>query len=85
MTQHHTEYVLMEHGADTALSFHLSSRLFPPMSGGEALAKLAIEAVNEGEPDRIVDDGVSRRGPAGAIIDSWHLEVFLDSWGELGQ
>ena len=66
-------------GRDVALTFHLTSRLYPPMPGGEALAKLAIDAVNDGEPERVVDDGISRRGPAGEIVESWHLEAFLEA------
>jgi hypothetical protein len=83
MSQNQTIEVLESHGFDTALRFHLTSRLFPPMGDGFELAKLAIEACDEGEPGRLVDDGVSRRGPAGDIVSAWRLEAFIEDEDEL--
>lgn len=67
------------------LSWHLSSNHYPPVPQSMITPCVnAIEAYNEGEPNRLIDlpDGVSWRGhsnaPATAIIEGHHLECFLD-------
>lgn len=82
MTQRQTLEVIEMAGPEVALTFHLASRLFPPMREGKKLAQLAIDAMNEGDPDRLVDDGVGRRGPAREIVQAWHLEAFVNDDGE---
>jgi hypothetical protein len=62
--------------ADTALHWHLTCYHFPPIIGGEAFAKLAIDAANAGEWDKVIDDG-SRRGRVADVVESWHLDFFL--------
>ncbi len=62
---------------DVALHFHLRSNHFPPLIDCESFAKLAIEACNEGDYGRMIDDG-RRRGFARDVVESWHLDFFLD-------
>ncbi len=77
-----TEEVMAMADANVALHFHLRSNHFPPIIDGEEFAKLAIEAVNEGDHGRMIDDG-SRRGYARDVVESWHLDFFLEGDDEL--
>jgi hypothetical protein len=68
-----------------ALSWHLTSNHYPPvpLSMLDACV-LAIEYVQEGEPDTNISlpEGILWRGqqtaPAWAVVDAHHLEAFID-------
>jgi hypothetical protein len=67
--------------ADAAMHHHLRYNHFPPIIDGEEFARLAIAAVEEGEPDRIVKAG-TREGRAEDVVESWHLDFFLSDEDE---
>lgn len=70
---------------DAALSAHFTSNCFPPIPAVQIVpARTAIEAVNDGEPDRLIDlpEGVEHvqygtQVPAWVFIDSLRLDAFL--------
>jgi hypothetical protein len=62
--------------SDVVLHWHLTGNHFPPLLGALTFARLAIEAVEQGDPTRVVRDG-SREGIAECIVRDWHLEDFL--------
>ncbi len=82
MSMNQTLEVLELAGPKAALTFHLNARLFPPVGDAYDFATKAIDAVREGDPDRLVDDGISRQGRAGDVVDTWHLDVFCYDEGE---
>lgn len=68
-----------------ALSWHLTSNHYPPVPEFMVpVCEAAIDAYNEGEPDRLINlpEGVSYRGvisaPAIAIIEGHHLDAWLE-------
>ena len=61
----------------TALTQLLVYNHYPPLVGAEDFAEAAIEAVLEGEHDRVIEVG-GRRGRAGDIFEDWHLEHVVD-------
>lgn len=65
------------------MSWHLSSNHVPAIIDGEAFAFAAIDAVNAGDDGRIIREG-SREGRAGDIVESWHLDSWLecDDYGD---
>lgn len=104
-------YDMVEQGVDidVALSWHLRSNHYPPVpSFMIPLAKAAIEAFNDGEPDRVLElpqgctthrevhattdnrlDDTCALEPAvtwresaevvaAEVVDSFHLDAFLD-------
>lgn len=78
---------MLDHATPSqALAWHLQANLYPPPPAFmRQPAADAIDACNEGEPDRPIalPEGTLYRGepeaPARAIIDSFRLEAFLDS------
>ena len=70
---------------EQAVSIHLSSNHYPPVSSVFVAPCIeAIDLTNEGDPDARVylPSGVSWKGyttaPAYALIESFHLEAWLD-------
>ena len=70
---------------DTALSWHFSSNHYPPLSPSLiGPAKLAIEAANEGDWDKLIElpDGITFRdgtsAPAGEMVSNFHLDSWID-------
>lgn len=84
MSDQHTDYVLEAHGFETALHFHLTSRVFPPRPEMAGTATMAIAAYNAGEPDEPIGlpSGVTYRGvdtaPAHAIVGGLNLWSFIN-------
>jgi len=72
-------------GIRQALSWHLSSNHYPPIP--EIMVDVAMAAIEAGEDedwDRLIDlpDGVEhrrygKRVPASAVIESMHLDTFI--------
>lgn len=71
-----TEEMLEYGGFELALRDHLRANHFPPIVDGEGFARLAIDAVAGDCPERIVVDA-GRKGRAGDVVESWHLEPFV--------
>lgn len=70
---------------DTALGWHLTANHYPPIpSEMIPVAKEAIEAVIEMDPNRLIDlrDIVeyldSKQAPAWALVEHMHLDAFID-------
>lgn len=69
-------------GPEVALRDHLEHGLFPPIGAGAyEFAMLAIEACEAEEFGLVVEaDGFG--GPAGEVVDSWHLGAFVGLFGD---
>jgi hypothetical protein len=77
---------MLEQGgnSDAVLGWHLQSNHYPPILDGVRFARMAIEAVELGRGDEPIDDPESqRRAPSAlAVVESWHLEDFIDEPGD---
>ena len=68
-----------------ALTNHLQHNVYPPMPEWLGVAKAAIEAADEGDPERWIDsEGLVRMPsgqpahiPAWQVIENLHLEDFV--------
>ena len=75
---------------ETSIAIHLTTNHFPPVPKTMVKPCIeAIEAVNEGEPDRLIalPEGVFWRlgttsAPALAIVEGHHLEAWLSDGNE---
>lgn len=75
---------------ETMIRYHLEHNVYPPLGFGDngavEFATLAIDAVNEGEPERLVEVTVGEtvwQGHAGGIVEEWKLEHLLEADDEL--
>lgn len=66
-----------------ALEWHLTGNLYPSQGHNIEFAQAAIEAVNEGEPERVI---CHRPGPMEALpeVESWtvpvHASELIEAW-----
>ena len=83
-------------GEDVALAWHMDANIYPPRPALKSVAKAAIVAVREGEPERLIElptgysfgrpenpDAWKAKVPAGHVIHELRLDAFLEDGDEL--
>jgi hypothetical protein len=80
-----TEIALGRVQRGAAIEYHLTANCYPPIPAAMAeFAIPAIDACNEGDPDRLIDISPVRhvtygpKVPARVLMDSWFLWAFAD-------
>ncbi len=61
---------------DTALRWHLNSNLYPPVPDAFDLCKQALDALEEGDQDRLLTDG-DLEVRAYQLVSVLHLDAFV--------
>ena len=75
---------MLGEGIEVAVRWHMSSNIYPPAPFMTGVAMKAIEAIEDGEPRRLIDlpVGVTWKeqdaAPAAAIVESYRLDVFIE-------